>query len=195
MMPRSIMALSDISFVSFIMKWSNIPKSTPITKADDISNNDDESEWKAVFPKVEICVKSNVSTSPNNTIATASSSATTANVVSVKGPRALYSCITATVAAGAVAAAVVESRPESVSAFRSAVREALQYIASNESEARLVMTIYAPVSPETADKMALVGWVEPRSVSLSDWRETIAILSEMGLLPAGINLEPTFLGN
>lgn len=97
--------------------------------------------------------------------------------------------------AGVIATSAVESRPEAVAAYRAAIREALQYIASNEMDARALMTNYASVSPETARKMSLVGWIEPRSASLPHWRATIQALVNMGEMPAEVELERTFLGN
>lgn len=97
--------------------------------------------------------------------------------------------------AGVIAASTVELRSDAVSAYRAAIREALQFIASNETDARTLMTNYASVSAETAQEMSLVGWIEPRSVSLPDWRAGIGALVEMGLIPAEVEFERTFLGN
>jgi NitT/TauT family transport system substrate-binding protein len=97
--------------------------------------------------------------------------------------------------AGVIATSVVNSRSEAVSSYRGAIREALQFIASNDEDARALMTSYASVSAETAQKMSLVGWVEPRSVSLPNWRAGIEALVEMGLMPSEVELERTFLGN
>ena len=77
-----------------------------MARAINISSSDVERDCQAAEPKFDKCCGLIVKTNPKRMIATASSSATTANVVSVKGPRARYSFITATVAAGAVAVAI-----------------------------------------------------------------------------------------
>lgn len=97
--------------------------------------------------------------------------------------------------AGVIAKSAVETRPEAVADFRAAIRKALQFISSNEKGARELMVTYASVSKATAHRMSLVGWVEPRSVSLSDWRASVQALVEMGEMPSGVDLERTFLGN
>jgi NitT/TauT family transport system substrate-binding protein len=97
--------------------------------------------------------------------------------------------------AGVISTSIVESRPEAVAAFRAAVGDALQFISSNETDARVLMASYASVSVETARKMSLVRWVEPRTVSATDWRATMRALVDMREMPAGVNLERTFLGN
>jgi len=97
--------------------------------------------------------------------------------------------------AGVVSANTLKERPEAISAYRAAIRDALKFISSNETEARTVMPKYASVSLEVAQHMSLVGWTEPRSVSLSDWRMAIKVLADMKLIPSEVTLEDAFLGN
>jgi NitT/TauT family transport system substrate-binding protein len=97
--------------------------------------------------------------------------------------------------AGVLSSSAVESRPKAVAAFRAAIGDALRFISSDEAAARVLLTSYASVSMETARKMSLVQWVEPRSVSGKDWHATMEALVEMGEMPRGVDLERRFLGN
>lgn len=97
--------------------------------------------------------------------------------------------------AGVIGTSAVETQPQSVSRYRAAIREALQFIASNEARARDVMPKYATVSDQIAARMSLVGWIEPRGVALPAWRAAIRVLVEMNLIPTEVGLEHTFLGN
>lgn len=95
--------------------------------------------------------------------------------------------------AGVLNTAVLQSKPAAVAAYRAAVRQALEFIASNEEEARALITKYEPVSVENARRMSLVGWVEPASVTPADWHATVQALVEMQLMPAEVALDRTFL--
>jgi NitT/TauT family transport system substrate-binding protein len=96
--------------------------------------------------------------------------------------------------AGVFARQIVEKEPEKATRFRAAMRNAIDYMTTNEVEARQTLEKYANVSPEVAKQMQLVEWVEPANVSLPDWEKCLLVLEELELIPKGTNLKQHFYG-
>lgn len=52
----------------------------------------------------------------------------------------------------------VEQHPETVEAFRAAVREAYAYARAHEDEVREIIPTFTDISPEVADSITITGW-------------------------------------
>ncbi|MDT0266709.1 ABC transporter substrate-binding protein [Streptomyces sp. DSM 44915] len=63
-----------------------------------------------------------------------------------------------TVSAWYTSGAFVEDNPETVEAFRAAVREAYAYAREHEDEVRAVIPTFTEISPEVAESITITGW-------------------------------------